>query len=347
MTPNDFGKLLKNDLHGIFLFCGEELYLKQHYIKLARQKASSDNTNIYSLSGEGLSLSDVCRMIMDTASMPSMDMSKRFIHVYQICWEKIKEDDYAFFEDCANELKDYTDVVIIIDTLPQNFDAGSEKKPSKLFTKINKFIPCVFFAKETPARLAVWVQKHFAANKISADIDVCNALINYCGRDMFTLNNEVTKLSAYLLQNNRNKVAEEDIRNVSSITNEINTFDFTNAILDNQLERAFSIMSDMKLHKEKPELILGSIMKVYSDLYTVKIMLENGLMLNEISSKTKLHEYRAKIYIQRANALSRKGLEKALSLCHEADLKIKSFSFDSYNVLDILLIKLSMTGRLK
>ncbi len=347
MTPTDFGKLLKNDFHGIFLFCGEELYLKQHYIKLARQKTSPDDANIYSLSGEGLSLSDVCRSIMDIASMPSMDMSKRFIHVYQICWDKTKEDDYTFFEDCANELKDYTDVVIIIDTLPQNFDAGNEKKPSKLYTRIDKFIPCVLFTKEAPARLAVWIQKHFAANKIEADPKTCNALINYCGRDMFTLNNEIIKLSAYLLQNNKTKVTEEDIRNISSITNEIDTFDFSNAILDNQLERAFGIMSDMKLHKEKPELILGSIMKVYSDLYTVKIMLEGGLMLNDISKKMKLHEYKAKLYIQRANALSRKGLEKALSLCHEADLKIKSFSFDSYNVLDILLIKLSMTGRLK
>ena len=347
MTPNDFGKLLKNDLHGIFLFFGEELYLKQHYIKMAKQKTTSDDTNIYSLSGEGLSLPDVCRSIMDNAFMPSMDMSKRFIHVYQICWDKLKDDDFSFFEDCANELKNYTDAVIIIDTLPQDFDAGTEKKPSKLFTRINKFIPCVLFSKETPARLAVWIQKHFAANKISADINVCNALIHFCGRDMFTLNNEIIKLSSYILQNNRNTVNEEDIHKVSSITNEIDTFDFSNAILDNQLERAFSILSEMKLHKEKPELILGSIMKVYSDLYTVKIMLEGGLMLNEISSKTKIHEYKAKLYINRANALSRKGLEKALALCHEADLKIKSFSFDSYNVLDILLIKLSMTGRLR
>ncbi len=347
MTPNEFGKLIKENIHGVFLFYGEEQYLKQHYINLTKKTISPDGANVMSLSGEGLSLTQICQQIMDMASMPSMDMSSRFLNIYDVEWKKTKEDELDFFEDCMTELSSFEDVVIVFDTRPENFDSGTDKKPSKLLSRINKYIKTVNFAKEPPARLAAWIQKHFAAYKVEADPNVCNFLVKYCGRDMTTLNHEITKLVAYVLQNGKKTVTETDIHTVSSSVNEIDTFDFSNAILNGDTERAFSILTDMKLHKEKPELILGSIASTYSNLYTVKILLEAGMLAPEIIKETGMHEYKAKLYIKRANVLSKKGIEKAIELCHDADIKIKSGSLDSYNILDVLLIKLSMTDRIK
>ncbi|MBE6671045.1 MAG: DNA polymerase III subunit delta [Ruminococcaceae bacterium] len=347
MTPTEFGKLIKTDFHGIFLFYGEEQYLKQYYLKLAQKNTCGDGTGSVVLSGEGQSLSVLCQTVMETASMPSMDMSKRFINIYDVEWKKASEDDLAFLEDCLSVLKEYDDVVVVFDTRPENFDAGTEKKPSKLFARLNKILTTVGFVKESPAKLASWIQKHFSASKVSADMNVCNMLVKYCGRDMTTLNNEISKLTYYVLQNGRNTVTESDIHIVSSIVNEIDAFDFSNAIIAGDSERAFSILNEMKLHKEAPEVILGSIMKTYSEMYTVKILAESGIAQADISKKTGIHEYRVGIYSQRVKSLSKNGLQKAISLCHEADLKIKSFSFDSYDTLDILLIKLFMTGRLK
>lgn len=347
MTPLEFGKIIKDNIHGVFLFYGEEQYLKQHYINLTKKAVSPDGANVMSLSGEGLSLIEVCQQLTDMASMPSMDMSSRYLNIYDVDWKKLKEEELDFFEDCMGELTSFEDVVIIFDTRPENFEAGTEKKPSKLLARINKCIQTVNFAKETPARLAAWIQKHFSAHKINADPNVCNFLLKYCGRDMTTLSHEITKLVAYVLQNGRNTVTEADIHTVSSSVNEIDTFDFSNAILNGDTERAFSILTDMKLHKEKPELILGSITSTYSSLYTVKTLLESGMLMPEIIKETGIHEYRVKLYVKRVNNLSKKGLEKAIELCHDADIKIKSGNLDSYNILDVLLIKLSMTDRIK
>ncbi len=347
MTPTEFGKLVKENIHGVFLFYGEEQYLKQHYINLTKKCITPSGANALSISGEGLSLVDICQQLMDMASIPSMDMSKRFFNIYDVEWKKVSEDDMSFFEDCVAELSTYEDVVVIFDTRPENFDAGTEKKPSKLLAKLDKVVKIVGFSKESPARLAAWIQKHFAVYKVNADANICNNIVRYCGRDMTTLNHEITKLVAYVLQNGRNTVTEADIHTVSASVNEIDTFDFSNAVLNGDSERAFAIMSDMKLHREAPEIILGSIMRIYSDLYTVKILLEAGLLKAEIAQKIKMHEYKAGLYVQRANTLSKNGLEKAIELCHEADVKIKSSNFDSYTVLDILLIKLSMTGRIR
>ncbi|MBR5314143.1 MAG: DNA polymerase III subunit delta [Clostridia bacterium] len=347
MTPTEFGKLIKNDLHGVFLFYGEEQYLKQHYLGLAKKTACENGDNSLSISGEGRTLDEVCIELSQTASMPSLDMSKRFIILYDIEWKKVKEEHLGYLEDCANELKDFDDVVVIIDTRPENFDAGTEKKPSKLLASISKYIQCVGFPKETPARLAAWIQKHFAANKINASPDTCNMLVKYCGRDMTFLNNEITKLSAYVLQNGRNTVTFEDIHQVSCFNNEIDTFDFKNAILNGNSERAFSILSEMILHKEAPELILGTIMKIYIDLYTVKSLNEGGMIKADISKKTGIHEYSVGLYLQRTAVLSKRGLEKALELCKEADSKIKSSALDSYETIELLLIKLFITGKIR
>lgn len=347
MTPNDFGKLIKNNIHGVFLFYGEEQYLKQHYLGLVKKAVSPDGSSVMSISGEGLTLSELSSQLTDLASMPSMDMGKRFFLVYDAEWKKVSEDDIAFFEECMMDLEIIEDVVIVFDTRPESFDAGTEKKPSKLFARLEKAVKTVCFAKETPARLAGWAQKHFAAYKINAPIEVCEFLVNHSGRDMTSLNHEITKLSAYVSQKGGNTVTAEDVKLVCASVNEIDTFDFSNAILNGDTERGFSILSEMRLHKESPEMILGSITSVYSDLYAVKCLLEAGLMKGEIAKRLKLHEYKAGLYAKRAAALSKKGLEKAIELCREADIKIKGRALNEYDILDMLLIKLAMTGKLR
>ena len=355
MTPTEFGKIIKEDMHGVFLFYGEEQYLKQHYFSIIKKKIRPDDDDSVSISGEDLTLTELGQRIMDIASMPSMDMNTRLVIVYDINWNLAKLDkdkekdneDLAFFESCLTELSSFDDTVVIIDTRPEYFNAGTEKKPSKLLERLNKVLSSVAFAKETPAKLAVWVQKHFSAHKLNASPAVCNYIITYCGRDMTTLNHEITKLAAYVLQKGGDTVTENDVRTVSSSVNEIETFDFSNAILSGNSERAFSILSDMRLHKEKPELIMGSIISVYNNLYTVKTLLDAGMMLPEIVKTTGMREYQAQLYTSRASRLGKKGLEKAMELCREADIKIKSRNIDCYDTIDILLIKLSMTDKIR
>ena len=67
MTPSDFGKLIKNDIHGVFLFYGEEQYLKQHYITLTKKAVSPDGANVISISGEGKNLGQLCREVSETS----------------------------------------------------------------------------------------------------------------------------------------------------------------------------------------------------------------------------------------------------------------------------------------
>ena len=69
---------------------------------------------------------------------------------------------------------------------------------------------------------------------------------------MTTLNNEISKLCAYVLQDGRNAVTENDVYTVSAAVNEVAAFDFSNALLYGDAERALIIMRDMRLRKDPP-----------------------------------------------------------------------------------------------
>lgn len=74
---------------------------------------------------------------------------------------------------------------------------------------------------------------------------------------MSVLASEIDKLTYYLKSVGREKLTEADVDLVSSESREIAAFDFANAILDGNAGRALSILSELRLRKEKPEIILS------------------------------------------------------------------------------------------
>lgn len=344
MTPTEFGKLLKKDTYGSFLFYGDEQYLKQYYLDLARKTVCADDIdlNSISVSGEGKDTADVCTEVFELASMPSMTGGRKFILLFNVDIKKANESEMQDLEELLASVSEFDDCMLVLNATEEYFDPGSEKRPSKALTRLSKVAKPVFFSKETPAKLAAWVQRHFASEKINAEPALCQFIVSFCGRDMTTLKNEISKLTAYLNSDSRNTLTKTDIRTVCSGNKEIDTFDFSNAVLDGNTEKAFYILNDMKLHKDAPELVLGAISRIFCDLYAVKTLADSGVLQKDISKKLKMHEYKTGLYMQKASYYGRNALEEAILLCHEADVKIKSTPLDSYAVLEVLLLSLML-----
>ena len=75
-------------------------------------------------------------------------------------------------------------------------------------------------------------------------------------------------------------------------------------------------------------------------MYTCKSLLEAGLTKEEISKETGLHSFRVDRFLKAASGKSTARLEKALALCMDADMKIKSSPINDYTVLDRLVMRL-------
>ncbi len=336
MTPNEFKSELKK-LSGGYLFCGEEDYLKRYYLSAARGlvTAEDDFFNRITLSEDNFS-SDALMSAME--ALPVMS-ERKFIEISGVPFEGMKESELEDVITVLKKLGEYEYNVLIISA---DFDIGTQKQPSKLFKALSSVLKPVIFDKETPSRLASWVSKHFAAELIVAPPDTVNLLLRRCNCDMSSLANEIKKLSAYLKFSGREKLTVEDVMLVSSESKEIEAFDLTNALLDGRSADALSIVSELKLRKEKPEIILSGITRVISELLIVRSLIDSGATPASVSQKLNMHSYRAGLYFKNASKTDSGTLKKLLAICHDADVRIKSTSLDSYAVIDRLTVEASV-----
>lgn len=336
MTPAEFRAALKHPSGG-YLFCGEEGYLKRHYLSSLRQSLSveGDPFNHIRLTEQTYTPEALAAAV---SSLPMM-AEKKLIEVSGLFLSEMKEGEFEDLCAVLSMLSSYEYTVLVLSAEPDELDIGTQKKPSAVFSRLCEALTPVVFQRETPARLASWVAKHFAAEKIVAPPDAVNALLERSGCDMFVLASEIEKLSCYLKAKGREHLTASDVTAVASSTKEIAAFDFTDAILAADAEKALGILSEMKRRKEKPELLLGGIAGVIAHLTAVKTLADAGLTAAAIASRLSLHEYRVKLFMRSAARTDGATLARLAECCYETDRKIKNTGLDCYTLLDRLAVE--------
>ena len=339
MNAAEFRKEL-NRLKGGYLFCGEEDYLKRRYLESARAALVSEGDvfNHIRLNADTYSTD---RLMAAIEALPVMADTK-LIEVSGVSLDAMNEGELDELVTVLAALPDYEYNVLIFYCEADEIDPGTVKQPSKRMKQLSSVLRPVIFWRETPARLAAWTAKHFAAEQIVAPPDAVNRLLDRCGCDMFTLSSEIEKLCWYLKAQGREKLTEADVMLVSSESKEIAAFDFTNAILDGRPDAAFSILNELKRRKEKPEILLNSIARVICDLLTVTVLTDSSLPASAIASRLSWHEYKVGLYVKSASRCPASRLHALAERCYEADLLIKSTPVDSYTVLDRLAAEAAM-----
>lgn len=333
MTAAEFRKELSR-LKGGYLFCGEEDYLKRRYLESVRSALVSEGDvfNHIRLTADTFSIE---RLMAVMEALPVMAETK-LIEVGGVSLDAMSEEALDALTSVLATLPEYEYNVLIFYCEADEADPGTAKQPSKLIKRLGSVITPVIFARETPARLAAWTAKHFAAEQIVAPPDAVGRLLDRCGCDMFILSSEIEKLCWYLKAQGRERLTEADVLLVSSESKEIAAFDFTDAILDGRWDAAYSILNELRLRKEKPEILLGGISRVICELLTVRVLMDGGLPVSAIASRLSWHEYKVSLYVKSASRCETARLHRLAERCYEADVLIKSTQVDSYMVLDRL-----------
>ncbi len=333
LNTSEFKNELKK-LSGGYLFCGEEAYLKRHYLSAVRKEvvAEGDFFNHIVIDGDSYTPE---LLISSLETLPMM-AERKLIEVNGLYYNSMTKEATEELLAILEMLPEYEYNILILYTEPDEIDIGTTRQPSQIIKKLSEAVKPVIFARESPARLAAWVSKHFASQQIIAGPNEVNTMLDRCGCDMFMLSSEIDKLCWYLKSNGRERLTDDDIKAVSCQSKEIASFDFANAILDGKSERAFSILKELKLRKERPEILLSGISKVIFDLMLVKALAERGDSCQAIAKKLNFHEYKASLYLRSASKTGSARLRRIANECAEADLLIKTSQLDSYKILDRL-----------
>ncbi len=342
LKESDFRKELKASATGGYLFFGEEDYMKSASIRMARQSVAEADPAMAAFNDIHLDgLDFTTSAFLDTLAAPPMGGSRKVITVTGMNFNTMRASDVDKLCEALAEIRDYPCNLVIFSAAADELDGGNlPKKPSDILTTLGEYLCPVYFERNTPAKLAGWVQKHYLHNGAQASPAICQFTVEFCGRNMFTLAGEIDKVSFYVLSKGRNTVTEEDIRIAAIPAMEYDAFAFTNAIMERRRADALDILTDLKLRRVEPLYVLSEVSRVVCDLMAIRTMSDGGRTATEIASALKMHEYRVSLYLKQARKTDVELLRSAVTACQNADRALKRSAGDGYGVIERVICTL-------
>lgn len=323
LTDVEYRRSLEQPAQG-YLFFGDEDYLKLHAVESARQRISPDPS--FSAFNEVKldALDYTAARLLDALTPLPMMQERKLVLLSGLNLAAMRAADVERFCETLEMLAEHPHNCLIVTVPCEGLDVGYlPKRPSALFTRIAAVLTPVRFDRVPPARLTAWVIKHFTHGGVAASPAVASFLIDYCGRDMFTLSAEAQKLCCYVLANGRTEVTEADVREVACAGLEYDAFAFGNAIMEGRRADALAALAILRHRRTDPILLLGEIIRVWSDMLSVSLLSAEGLRVEEIAAATKLHSFKVGLYQKACASVDQTRLRRAISLCTEADAELK------------------------
>lgn len=335
LKESDFRRQIKTSPEKAYLLFGDEDYLKSFALTTAHDALCGDITlsAFNEIKFDALTYSPSA--LMDAIMPMPMMADRKLITVTGLDMNAMKQSELDALCNVLSSLDEYDYNTVIISTSSDRFDAGIlPRRPSKLLQKLSEHLTPVYFEKISPSRLAAWTEKHYSHNGISAPSDICSFTVERCGRDMFTLASEIDKISFFVLSQGRTAVTRDDVISVSVPAAEYDAFALSNAITAGKRDEALAVLSDMKLRRVDPIIIMSEIVTNICDSLSAELMAADGFTSSEISETLKIHEYRVSLILRSKRGVN--NLRGMLELCRRADLDIKT-SRDGYSTLERLI----------
>ena len=206
----------------------------------------------------------------------------------------------------------------------------------KKFTKIVKEKGVLFTTKKMYDRdLPVWTQELLQTKGLTITQKGLALLVEHIGNDLVRIENEIDKLSINL--GKRTNITEDDIEQYIGVSKEYNVFELQAALAAKDLARSIRIIQYFEANpKAGPiQLVLPSLYSFFS-----KVFMVFGAGTNDektIATTIGVNPYFMKDYMQAAKLYSYPGVEKALLLLHQYNLK--SVGVGSSGTEDASLLK--------
>lgn len=307
--------LKQDELKHVYLFYGPESYLRDLYTDRIRARLGCDPMNCFYFT------SDVNEKELDSiCSSVSMFGESKLIVVSGSGFFKSARD--GAFIDMANE----SDTYII-------FKEDEADKRNKLYKKVCDTGIVFNCKKQAPGEI-----KKVIANKINkAGRRVSEAVLEYMlggiGDDISRLLSETEKLILYVPEGE--SVEKHHVDTLCSLHTNARIFDLNDAVASGDSERAYFILKTLLDDKEPPVKLLAMISRMWSQLYSVKMLMREGMRAFEIADALGIKDFAASKLMRQASSLSADYIRDRMALCEELDMSVKNG-----NIKDIVAVEL-------
>ena len=312
----------KGSFKPVYLFYGEEAYLKQQYKNRLKDAVlpEGDTINLSIYSGKGI---DVEEMIAQADTMP-------FFAEHRL----LLIEDSGFFKNANQQLADY------IPSIPEGtimlFVESEVDKRGKLYKAVNKKGSVVEFTAQNEQTLTRWILGILKSEK---KMITSGAMKLFLGTDMERIRQELEKLICYCME--KESITEEDVAVICSEQTENKIFDMINAMAEKKQKKAMELYYDLLALKEPPMRILYLITRQFNLLMQVKELSEEGYSAKTISERLKMAGFIVRNCLRQAEYFSLKTLKEALQDCVRMEEAVKTGRMNDVMSVELLLVKYS------
>ena len=315
----------KGSFKPVYLFYGEEAYLKQQYKNRLKDAVlpEGDTINLSIYSGKGI---DVEEMIAQADTMP-------FFAEHRL----LLIEDSGFFKNANQQLADY------IPSIPEGtimlFVESEVDKRGKLYKAVNKKGSVVEFTAQNEQPLTRWILGILKSEKKMITSGAMKLFLEKTGTDMERIRQELEKLICYCME--KESITEEDVAVICSEQTENKIFDMINAMAEKKQKKAMELYYDLLALKEPPMRILYLITRQFNLLMQVKELSEEGYSAKKISERLKMAGFIVRNCLRQAEYFSLKTLKEALQDCVRMEEAVKTGRMNDVMSVELLLVKYS------
>ncbi len=277
-----------------------------------------------------LSFNKIDELLDDASCISMFEDKKVLIGENALFLTSIKENINHNFDYLTKYIKDSNNHNIVILTVIS--DKIDERK--KIVKDIKKYCKVIYKSLIQEKDMPNFVINEFKENNYKIDYKTAVYFVNYVGKNIDILSSEINKMIIY--KENNYIITKDDINEISSRGLNDNVFDFTNAIMNKDLNKMYECLNDLLIIGEDPIKIISLLANQFLFIYQVKLLDQNGKNQNDIKEILKVHPYRIQLAMN-TNFLVYE-LSDILKKLHELDFKIKTGSVDKKAGLEDFLL---------
>lgn len=321
----------ENNLLNLYIFTGEEDYLKNFYLKKIEDLLLSQDFKDFNLEKFDETNFDVDDFYNAVESYPSMS-DKKLIILRDIDIFKQKSDVRDKLQDIFSDIPDYT--YIIFDYATIEYKPDNRLKLGKTLKTKAEVVEFKYLANK---ELFTWITKKFSVFNIKINAKVLDYFVFICSKSMTNLSSEIEKLSVY----SKEEVTEKDIDDICTKVLEAKIFDITDKLIKKDINGANALIDDLLMLNVDEFSIISVINSQFQRLYSAK------LGSNQKVSEKFLMElwgifngYAVKMTLNQAKTLDLYKLKLVCNSCVKTSMDMVSVNAEKRELIDDLVLKI-------
>lgn len=316
-------------LEHLYLLFGDEAYLKEQFKNQLKEALMPEN--------ESMNYSAFSGKSVDPGEILSLADTMPFLSDHRL----ILLEDTNWFKKAPNE------IVAFVKDIPENvyliFSEDAVDKRSKLYKAALSAGLAAEMATPDDDMLRRWLVQAAGRGDHPMERASAQAMIDWCGRDMFLLHHEMEKLISYV--DPGQEIQASDVRAVCTRELKDTIFKLTSAMANRSRDEAFAAYRELLGLETKPAQILYMLRREFKLVWMTKALHEQGESEREIASKAKIHPAFVGRYIQAQAAFTEEQLRQIMEELADIQARIHTGRAREREALEVFMTEVTSSER--